>query len=170
MKIVLIALFFAISAFPQDPSSRVASACGPQNVSFDVKLDDSQHTIAQPDPGKAQVYFIQAKSPKPYAIGGTVVSTIGIDGTWVGENKSDSYFLVSVEPGEHHVCANVQATYLGHTMELSHFKAEAGNVYYFRERVVPTPAGVYLFLDLVDSDEAKYLIASYPLSISHLKK
>jgi hypothetical protein len=30
--------------------------------------------------------------------------------------------------------------------------------------------GVYLFLDLADSDEAKYLIASYPLSVSHPKK
>jgi hypothetical protein len=170
MKIVFVAMFFAVSAFAQNTSSRIPPACGPQNVSLDVKLDDSQHSIVQPDPGKAHVYFIQSKSAKPYALGGTVVSMIGIDGTWVGENKENSYFSVSVEPGERHLCVNVRATYLGHAMELSHFIAEAGKVYYFRERVVPTPAGVYLFLDPVDSDEAKYLIATYPLSVSQTKK
>ncbi len=169
MKIVLIAIFFGASAFAQNPSSRIALACGPQNVSFDVKQDDSQHTVVNPESGKAQVYFIQDKSAESFGIGGTVVSMIGIDGAWTGGNKDDSYFTVPVEPGEHHVCVNVQS-HLGHPMELSHFIAEAGNVYYFRERVVPTPYGVYLFLDSVDSDEAKYLIATYPLTVSHPKK
>ena len=169
MKIVLIAMFFAVPAFAQTPSSRIALACGPQNVSFDVKQDDSQHTVVQPEPGKAQVYFIQDKSVESFGIGGTVMSMIGIDGAWAGQNKDDSYFSVPVEPGEHHVCANVQS-HLGHPVELSHFIAAAGNVYYFRERVVPTSYGVYLFLDPVDSDEAKYLIATYPLSVSHPKK
>jgi hypothetical protein len=169
MRIVFIAMLFSVSAFAQNQSSRIAPACGPQNVGFDVKLSDSQHSIVQPEPGKAQVYFIQDKSVESFGIGGAVVSMIGIDGAWAGVNKDDSYFSVSVEPGEHHVCANVQS-HLGHPMELSHFIAAAGNVYYFRERVIPTPYGVYLFLDLVDSDEAKYLITSYSLSVSHPKK
>lgn len=169
MKLVLIAILFSISAFAQNPSSRTAPACGPQNVSFDVKQDDSQHTAVQPEPGKAQVYFIQDKGGQSFGIGGMVVSMIGIDGAWAGENKDDSYFSVPVEPGEHHVCANVQS-HLGHPMELSHFIAEAGKVYYFRERIVPTPYGVYLFFDPVNGDEAKYLIESYPLSVSHFKK
>jgi hypothetical protein len=168
MKIVFVAMFFAVSTFAQNPSSRIAPACGPRNVSFDVKQDDSQHTVTKPEPGKAQVYFIQDKSVESFGVGGTVVSMIGIDGAWEGENKDDSYFSVPVEPGEHHVCANVQSR-LGHPMELSHFIAEAGNVYYFRERVVPSLYGVYLFLEPVDSDEAKYLIATYPLSVSHKK-
>jgi Protein of unknown function (DUF2846) len=166
MKIVLIAVLLAVSAFAQSPASQMALACGPQGVSFDVKLDNSQHTVVQPAPGKAQVYFIQDKGLQSFGIGGTVVSMIGIDGAWTGENKNNSYFSVSVEPGEHHVCANMQFL----PMELSHFIAEAGNIYYFRERVVPTRFGVYLFLELVDSEEGKYLIATYPLSVSRLKK
>ena len=168
MKLVLIAMLFPISAFAQTPSSRIAPACGPQGVSFDVKQDDSQHTVVQPEPGKAQVYFIQ-DDVGSFGIGGTVTSMIGIDGAWAGENKDDSYFSVPVEPGEHHLCVNVQS-HVGHPMELSHFIAEAGNVYYFRERIVPIPYGMYLYFDSVDSDEAKHLIGSYPLSVAHLKK
>jgi hypothetical protein len=43
-------------------------------------------------------------------------------------------------------------------VKLVHFTAEAGKVYYFRS------------LEQADSDEAKYLIANYPLSISTPKK
>jgi hypothetical protein len=167
MKIVLIAMLLTVSAFAQSPSSQIALACGPQGINFDVKLDNSQHTVVQPAPGKAQVYFIQDRSLQSFRIGEPVVSMIGIDGAWTGENKNDSYFSVSVEPGEHHVCAHIQPR----PIELSHFIAEAGNIYYFRERIIPSaPFGVYLSLNLVDSDEAKYLIATYPLSVSHLKK
>ncbi|MGB6686573.1 MAG: hypothetical protein WBE76_01885 [Terracidiphilus sp.] len=56
MKLVLISMLFPISAFARNPSSQTALACGPQNVSFlDVKQADSQHTVVQPEPGKAQV-------------------------------------------------------------------------------------------------------------------
>jgi hypothetical protein len=171
MKIVLIGFLLAVSAFAQDPSSRVAPACGPQGLSFNVKLDDSKHPIAQIDPGKAQAYFIQDKGLASFGIGGSVVSMVGIDGAWVGANKNDSYFSVPVEPGEHHVCTTtVQSFRWEQPMELTHFMAEPGKVYYFRERVVPTPYGMYLFLDPVDSDEAKYLIGAFPLSVSRPKK
>jgi hypothetical protein len=37
-------------------------------------------------------------------------------------------------------------------------------------RVILTRAGLNFFLYPVDSDEAQYLIAAYPLSVSHFKK
>ena len=133
MKSALVVLFFAASALAQTPSGAATSACGPKDASFDVKLDKTQHTLAQPDPGKALVYFIQEKgsasSPR---------TRVGIDGAWVGANKNSSYFAVSVEPGEHHVCANVQSLrgIPGVRVGLVHFTAEAGKVYYFDARVV----------------------------------
>lgn len=169
MKILLIVVLSSVSMLAQNAPSRIAPACGPQGVSFDVKLDNSQRTVVQPEHGKAQVYFVQDKDVGSLGIGGTVESLIGIDGQWVGMNKNNSYFSVSVEPGDHHLCADVQS-HIGHPIELLHFRAEAENVYYFRERVVPTPYGLYLFLDPIDSDEANYLINSYPLSISHPTK
>jgi hypothetical protein len=157
MKSALIALLFAASAFAQEPSAVATAACGPKDASFDVKLDKTQHTLAQPEPGKALVYFIQEN--------GGAASKIGLDGAWVGANKSSSYFAVSVEPGEHHVCADVRTPrgMPGVPMGLLHFTAEAGRVYYFDARPL---YGRYLFLGAVDSDQARYLIASYPLSVS----
>jgi hypothetical protein len=160
MKSVLIALLFASCAFAQEPSAVATASCGPKDASFDVKLDKTQHTLAQPDPGKALIYFIQEKGSDGF---------IGLDGAWVGANKSSSYFAVSVEPGEHHVCADVRTPrgIPGVPMGFLHFTAEAGRVYYFDARPV---YGWYLFLGAVDSDQAKYLIASYPMSVSTPKK
>ena len=166
MRIAFIALLFAASTCAQSQSAVVPAACGPSDISFKVKLDDSQHTLAQPEPGKALVYFIQDKGLQSFGIGGTVETRIGLDGTWIGANKNNSYFYVYVGPGEHHVCANVQSSVM-YPMELTRFTAEAEKAYYFRVRVVPTPYGLYLFLDPVDSDEANYLIATFPVSVSH---
>jgi hypothetical protein len=88
----------------------------------------------------------------------------------VGANKNSSYFAVSVGPGEHHVCASVQSN-RGHPLGLVHFTAEAGKVYYFNARIVyGEEAGANLFFGEVDSDQAKYLIAAFPLSVSDTKK
>jgi hypothetical protein len=162
MKSALIVLLFAASAFAQKPSTATTSACGPKGASFDVKLDKSQHIQAQPDPAKALVYFIQEKGADALA----VTTKIGIDGAWVGADKNSSYFAVSVEPGEHHVCANVQS-FRGHPVGLAHFTAEAGKVYYFDGRVVyGGSADLYFFLGAADSDQAGYLIDLLPLSVA----
>ena len=159
-------MLFAVSAFAQAPPATAPAACGPGNVSLNVKLDESQRPLAQPEPGKAWVYFIQEKSADTFG----VTTQIGLDGTWVGANKNSSYFAVSVEPGEHHVCANVQS-FRGHPVGLVHFTAEAGKVYYFDARIVyGEEAAVSLFFGAADSDQANYLIASLPLSVSNLKK
>ena len=165
MRIIGVVMLLAVSAFGGTPAVATA-ACGPENVSFNVKLDESQHTLAQPQPGKAWVYFIQEKGSD--ALG--VTTEIGLDGAWVGANKNSSYFAMSVEPGEHHLCASVQS-HRGHPVGLVHFTAEAGGVYYFNARVVyGEEAAANLFFGAVDSDQAKYLIASFPLSVSNPKK
>ena len=99
-----------------------------------------------------------------------MTTTIGLDGAWVGANKNSSYFTVSVAPGEHHVCVQVQSR-RGHPLGFVHFTADAGRVYYVNWRVIyGEQAEANLFLGEVDSDQAKYLIASYPLSVSTPKK
>ena len=46
MKIALFAMLFAVSAFAQNPSAGLPAACGPQDASFIVKLNKSQHAGA----------------------------------------------------------------------------------------------------------------------------
>jgi hypothetical protein len=158
MRIALIVIFLAASAFAQEEPP-VPAACGPQDTNFKVKLDESKHTIAQPEPGKARVYFIQDVG-RVSCLGGCFKIKIGVNGTWMGANQHNSYFSVLLEPGEHHMCADA-----GYMIALAHFVAEAGKVYYFRIRAFDTDQRIFDF-DLIDSDQTKYLIASYPLSVS----
>jgi len=78
---------------------------------------------------------------------------------------------VSVEPGEHHVCADVQTSrgIPGVGLELLHFTAQAGRLYFFDARVV-YGAAPGLFFAAADSDQARYLIGRLPLSVSTPKK
>ena len=172
MKVALFVLLFAASAFAQVPSSSLPVACGLEKVGFNVKLDDTQHALAQPEPGKALVYILRDDGvlPNPDNLPYPVIK-IGIDGAWVGANEGNSWFAVTVEPGEHGVCASPQSIFeLGHIVELAHFTAETGKTYYFRARFTLTKRQAYLNLDSLDSDQGKYLIASFPLSVSHAKK
>jgi len=166
MRIAMLVILFAGFAFAQTPSAAYPPACGPEAISFNVKTEKSGP--AQPDPAKALVYFIQDDGPMGNHQNATL--RVGLDGKWVGAYKHNSYFSVSVEPGEHHVCVNVQP-YLPGLVALAHFTAEQGEVYYFRTQLFaglatqyPTPP--HLDLDRPDSDQAKYLIASYPVSVS----
>jgi hypothetical protein len=170
MRSALILMFLAVSAFGQQESGALAAACGPKNTSFNVKRDESQHTLAQPDSGKAVVYFVQDIG-EVNCLGGCITTKIGLDGAWVGANQHNSYFFVSVEPGEHHVCANPQSNLgrLSRMVALAHFTAEAGKVYYFRTRGSMGGTQTLFDLDPIDSDQAKYLITSNPLSVAHPK-
>jgi hypothetical protein len=169
MKSALVLFLLAICSLAQDqPIS--ATACGPKSTDFDVKRDNSKHSLAEPEPGKARVYFVQDIGVVS-CLGGCVTTKIGLDGDWVGANQHNSYFSVSVEPGEHHVCANLQSRFsqINRQVAFVHFTAEAGKVYYFRTRSFGDKTQALFDIDPVDSDEARSLIASYPLSVSHPK-
>jgi hypothetical protein len=168
MKIALITLALAASAFAQVAPTGSSAACGAWNVSFKVKVDESQHTLTQPDPEKARVYFIQDAGT---SIGlGYPTVKLGMDGKWVGANRLNSYFSVSVEPGEHHVCVTLQSSLVTQRVELAHFTAEAGKTYYYRTRLIMSRSVELLELDPIDSDQGRYLVALFPRSVSNPKK
>jgi hypothetical protein len=170
MKTTLVVMLLTVCAFAQEGSGVVATACGPKSTNFDAQRDESQHALAQPEAGKARIYFIQDVGVV-HCLGACLTTKIGLDGAWVGADERNSYFSVSVDPGEHHVCANRQShfAYINQMVALAHFTAEAGKVYYFRTRSFGDKNQVLIDLDPVDSDQANYLIASYPLSVSHAK-
>ncbi len=168
MKVAVLASFLAASVFAQAQAARVASACGPENVTFKVKLDEKDHSPAQPAQGKALVYFIHDSGTA--AVIAYPTTRMGVNGAWVGANHSNSYFYVSVDPGEHHVCADLQTSLYEDRTELAHFRAEAGKVYYYRTRLVTSRSVELLVLDPIDSDQGNYLISLFPLSVSTAKK
>lgn len=177
MKTVLLVLLFSVSAFAQDLSLTTAeSACGPAHVQFVIKTSNSDHPqLALPDPGKALVYVVEDQK---FKVVNDVTTRIGVDGTWVGANRGNSYFSFSVEPGKHHLCADWISGFLpgGRLVSLTSFTAESGAVYYLRTRTSSSPPsgkagdGASIDLEFVNADEGRLLVASSGLSQSQPKK
>jgi hypothetical protein len=176
MKTALMVLLFASSAFSQNAPTATGSAaapgCGRTDSKFEVKSGDSSHPVAQPEPGKALVYFLQddkvfESHPRP-----TV--KWGMDGNWLGATQSNTYFYTSVDPGEHHLCSQWQTSVIitaGHQAAAAHFTAEAGQVYYFRAQDFfwRDTSAANVKLGPVDSDEAQLLMTKFGFSTSHPK-
>jgi hypothetical protein len=167
MKTVVLVVLLTAAAFAQVPPAS-PEGCGSEHVSFKVNLDESQHALAQPEPGKARVYFIHDAGTGS-TLGYPTVK-VAMDGAWLGANHGNSYFSVSAEPGEHHVCITLQSSLVAQRVELAHFTAAADTIYYFRTRLVLSRAIDLLELEAIDSDQGKYLIATFPLAVSHPKK
>lgn len=162
---------------PAPPSS----PCGPANVKFDVKLDHSQHSLSEPEPGKALVYVIEVFQRPPAEWGLTPTIRVGLNGKWMGANRGTSYLSFPVDPGESHLCTNWQSIQkdLSHQHALTSFVAEAGKTYFFRvqtrfetyARGALHPDEVWTFdLQPINSDEGKNFIAASPRSVSQPKK
>jgi hypothetical protein len=173
MRTVLALFFFTLAALAQDPAaiSAAEAACGPMAVNFDVKDDDTQHTVRQPDADKALVYVIQDIGDVP-CIAGCITSKIALDGAWIGANHRNSYLVFAVDPGERHLCARWQSHFgrLNQVAGLVHFTAEPGKVYFFRTRVLGASATSFFNFEPIDSDQGRLFVASIPMSVSHPKK
>ena len=168
MRSWLVLFFLGATAIAQDQSAIAAAeaACGPKDVQFDVKADQSQHPVPQPNPGKALVYVVQEFGQVECK--GCAVTKIGLDGAWVGANKGNSYIYFSAEPGERHLCMNWQSRFesRARAFAVANFTAEAGKTYYYRARVFPGHLDISFDLDPINSDQGKLLVASSAVSVS----
>jgi hypothetical protein len=63
----------------------------------------------------------------------------GVDGNWAGANYGDSYFVLNVTPGIHHLCVNAQGD--KKAVGVTSFTAEAGKVYYYEASTTVTRSG-----------------------------
>ncbi|HVU47663.1 MAG TPA: hypothetical protein VHD85_16150 [Terracidiphilus sp.] len=178
MKFLSVALLLAAPLCAQNtasnrngqPNAKLPVTCGSEATHFGVKPDTGQHAIAPPEPGKARVYFIFDSGTVQGAWLVLPVTKFAIDGAWVGAARGDSWFSVSVEPGEHRFCMALQSSFYSPRPEFVHLNADAGKVYYYRARIVISERILFLDLNPVDSDEGEYLIASFPMSVSTAKK
>ena len=175
MKILLVAILVALPALAADHAPAVASAraaCGPDNVKFNVSLSGVQPP-ARPERGKALVYVVEQYDRPGNELGKPTVR-VGLDGSWVGANRSTSYLFFSVEPGEHHLCSDWQSiprTIVPLQPSLAILTAEPDKTYYFRARVIEHSLSLWtLDLELVNSDEGRLLVETSPLSGYSLKK
>ena len=169
-NLLILAFLLATPAFAQNQAAtaRTAAGCGPNDVQFDVRLDDSLHVLAQPEEGKAIVYVFEDDLSGP-------TMRIGVDGYWVGATNNKSFLYFSLAPGEHSVCTEWQSTVFKKTSErigaAISLSVEAGKVYFVRmtfEEI--TKASGRIRLAMTDNAEGQFLLASSSLSNSHPKK
>jgi len=177
MKTALMILLFASSSFAQGAPSATGGAaapdCAPADFKFEVKSGDSSRPVTQPEPGRALLYFLQEDKVFESCPGPTV--KWGMDGNWVGATQSNTYFYVSVESGEHHLCSEWQTAVIvtaGHQTSAAHFTAEAGQAYYFRAQDFfwGDSGAANITLGPIDSDQAQLLITKFGFSALHPKQ
>jgi hypothetical protein len=175
MKATLIIPFVAlcivsVAAQEATPSVETSTACGSPTVNFDVKLSASQ-PIPQPEEGKALIYVVEDQK---FSFVNDVTIRVGLNGSWIGATRGNSYLSFAVEPGEHHLCVDWVSDWLpsGRLISLYGLTAEAGKVYYLRARTMGSARDrmAVLDFDLINIDQAKFLIASSSVSVSHPKK
>jgi hypothetical protein len=146
-------------------AATLPDSCGDDKVKFDVKTEVGQPPPAGPVEGTAKIVFIENQNQR---IAPFHCSTVrfGMDGVWVGANKGDSYFALTVAPGVHHLCASWQSDLekLKKDVKLTSFTAEPGQVYYFAAQIVASRDTLIFNFSELNEDEGKYQVKSLKLS------
>jgi hypothetical protein len=149
-------------------------SCGRDDAQFKVTTEASQ-PLPVPASGKAQIVFLETEDTAGMVLSG-VITRLGVDGAWVGATKGNSYFALSVVPGQHHLCANWPADFSTEWARtgLDSLNAKPGKVYYYRIKIrhIRTREADEHSLDLtpVNEDEGKYLVNSLDLATATAKK
>lgn len=170
MKVIVLLFLCTPLATAENRTNPATAVCGPVKVDFNV-VENGALPVPPAPSDQARVFFIQdygqTAEDQHYTL------KVGVDGAWVGAYRNNSWLAISVLPGEHHICANVQSYFSASAnFAFAHFTAEAGKTYYFRTRFlggVGRPIA-NLTLDQPDSDEAKFLIFEYPAAVSAPKR
>ena len=165
MKAQLVVLLLGALCLPS-LAQNLPPSCGPEKQAVDVRTAKNHHPTIPLAPGTATLVFIQRS---PVCIGCGEVR-IGVDGSWVGANKGDSYFSVSVAPGERHVCAYWSSTFsvLEDKLWLTDVSARMAQTYYYYADFFGNTArgGLTLRLEPISPDEANFLISNSSLASS----
>lgn len=169
--VFLFCVSFAIAT--QAFCTTLPDACGDDKTQFDVKTAKNQPAPAPADLAKARIIFVEFvdKSNAGLCIGCNFTSRVGVDGAWAGANKGNSYFVLDVAPGAHHLCTDWQTTNgeLRTDIGVAALNAEAGKTYYYQITFKQNPgvtnlpngrvmssSAWSLDLALVSEDEGKF--------------
>jgi hypothetical protein len=131
---VFAALLFCLGAFRPCHGQTVVlpDACGADKVKFNIGLMGGKNPPPVADPAKAQIVFINT-AEGPELVQGNTTTRVGVDGAWVGANQENSFFVVKLDPGVHHLCVVWKKTPLVGTI-----KAEGGMIYYYEAKITTT--------------------------------
>jgi hypothetical protein len=136
----------AICHAQEEESSKAIElkACGSgDEVNFQQKTDKGDHAMGVQAPDKALIYVI-----RDTMMGMAIQTKLAVDGQWVGVNRGNNYFFISVTPGKHYFCSRAE----NHSaLELT---VEAGKTYYLHQEVVMGIMKARTKLEVMDDDKA----------------
>jgi hypothetical protein len=136
-----------------------AKACGPGGVKHSVDTDKKQHPTPEAPPDKALIYVI-----RPTLGGHKVQTKLGVDGKWVGVNRGNNYFFLTLEPGEHYFCSQAE------NKSVMALTVEAGKTYFLQQKIRMGWMKARNKLELVDEAEGRKGLAKCHLSLFEEKK
>jgi len=148
-------------------ATTLPDCCGDDKVKRNAKTEAGQPLPAGPEEGKAEIVLIE-KQNQTIAPFYDATVRFGLDGAWVGANKCDSYFVLTVDPGVHDLCAGWQSDLenLKKNVQLTSFTAEPGQVYYFSGEIVASRDTPNFKFSQLNEDEGEYQVKSGKLSTS----
>ncbi|WP_348261678.1 hypothetical protein P8935_17980 [Telmatobacter sp. DSM 110680] len=171
VKLAVLALAVILVSAIKTEASTLPDSCGSDKIKFEVKTEKDHPAPSLLDPSKAQLILIQTENHMITPFHGATVRW-GMDGAWIGADNGDSYFVLTAQPGIHHLCANWQSAFktLNKNVDLTSFTAEAGHVYYFQADVhVESQQSVSFALTQVNEDKGQYLVKTFAQSTSKPK-
>jgi len=134
-------------------------ACGPSDVHHTVHTVDEAQTLPTQPADKALIYVI-----RPTHIGMAIQTKLAVDGKWVGVNKANNYFYLTLEPGPHYFCSQAE------NHSLLSLVVEAGKTYYLQQKIRAGWVKAQTDLQLLDDEEGKKGLAKCKLSVFEEKK
>ena len=143
---------------PADKAARdalIGKACGPQ-MGHSVSTDKKQHPTPAAPADQALIYVI-----RPTMMGNKIQTKLAVDGRWVGINRGNNYFFLTLPPGEHYFCSTAE------NKSVLAMKVEAGRTYFLQQKIRMGFMKASNRLDAIGNEEGtKGLAKSHPSSFA----
>jgi Protein of unknown function (DUF2846) len=128
-------------------------ACGPDSEKFKTETDKKSHPEPQVIADKAVLVVV-----RPTMLGNKVQTKFAVDGKWLGVNRGDNYFIVTLDPGTRQLCS--QAENEAKTI----LNAEAGKIYFVQQHVKVGILKAENSLEILDEEKGRTALAKCHLS------
>ncbi|MEO8480752.1 MAG: DUF2846 domain-containing protein [Acidobacteriota bacterium] len=132
--------------------------CGPGNAKHEADTDKTRHPTPEPPPGMGVLYVV-----RPTMIGNKIQTKLAIDGQWVGVNRGNNYFFVTVSPGEHAICSTAENT------SVLSLRVEAGHIYYVQQKITMGFMKARNRIELLSEVDGRNALAKTHLSVMTTK-
>lgn len=136
-----------------------AKGCGPKDAKHSASTDKKSHPLPTPPADKALVYVV-----RPTMMGSKIQTKLAVDGKWVGINRGNNYFFVTLDPGEHYLCSTAE------NRSVLKVTVEPGKTYYLQQKIRMGFMKATNRLEVIDDSEGKAALGKTHLSSFTQKK